>query len=106
MPKLELNLENLKDLGDGKIQVAFGLELQRALKDCLNRPNEKKARKVTLEVSATPIAQEGECEGVNVAFDIKSTVPARRTQSYPLKITTAGQAWWMAESEEEAEQNR
>lgn len=106
MAKFELSLENLKELGDGKVQVAFGLELKRALMDCLNRPNEKKARKVTLDVSVTPVAQDGDCEGVNVAFDIKSTVPARKTQSYPLRITTQGQAWFQVETEEEAEETR
>lgn len=106
MPRVELTLENLKDLDSGKVQVAFGKELQRCLMDCLNRPNEKKPRKTTLELTVAPIAADGECEKVSIAFDVTSKIPARKTEAYSLGINTVGQAWFHAEEEEDAEQSR
>ncbi len=49
---------------------------------------------------------ESQCEGVFVAFDVKSTIPPRKTEAYPLGITTQGQAWFASEEREEAEQSR
>ena len=104
--RFELNLENLKELDGGKVQVAFGLELKKCLMDCLNRPNEKKSRKVSLECYVTPIAADRDCEGVTVAFDVRSSVPARKTEGYKLGITTQGQAYFVEETAEEAESSR
>lgn len=99
--RVQLTLENLKELDSGKVQVAFAKELQRCLLDCINRPNDKKSRKTTLEVSVVPKALEGQCEGVFVAFDVSSKIPPRKTDAYPLGITTAGQAFFSVGSEKE-----
>jgi hypothetical protein len=100
--RVELSLDNLTDLDDGKVQLMFAMELKRALLDCLNRPGEGKARKVSLICAVVPEADEaGNCEGVRVSFDVKSTLPARKTLQYPMGITKAGQAWFSKEEEED-----
>lgn len=104
--RVELTLSNLKDLDQGKVPIMFGLELKKALQDCLNRPSLKKARKVTLELEITPVANEGECEKVLIGFDVKSRIPPRRTEAVPLGITHAGQAWFYNEEPEDLEATR
>lgn len=79
MPFLELTLASLDQLDDGRVSKAFLHELQRAVKDCMDRPGDKKPRTVTLELNIKPVvSSEGgliEMEGADGEFTIKSKVP-------------------------------
>ena len=101
MQKVELNLESLAELDSGKIQACFAAELKRAVADCVNRPSNKKNRTVNLLLTMTPKMNEndGSCEGIKVAFDVKSNVPARSTNAYDMGVTQAGQAWFTSDEE-------
>lgn len=104
MERMELTLEHLADLDEGKVQLMFAAELKRALLDCLNRPTEKKVRKVSLLVEIKPQCdQEGNCENVNIGFDVKASIPARRTKVYELGITNGGQAFFMVDADADVE---
>lgn len=100
MERVELTLASLADLDDGKVVLMFGAELKRCLQDCLNRPTDGKARKVSLVCSVKPVADDdGDCRGVRMGFDVKSALPPRTTIEYPLDVTKAGQAVFNREAE-------
>ncbi len=102
MAHIKLTLESIaRELDSGKIQVGFAKELERVLQDCLNRPSNKKKRTVTMTFSIVPEAHEGQCEGIRLAADIKSTIPARASSEYPLGINVNGQAWFTLEDDVE-----
>jgi len=98
----QATLQNIAaELDNGKIQTAFAKEMERVLKDCLNRPSNKKKRTVTLVFSVMPEAHEGQCESIRLAADIKSSIPARTSTEYPLGININGQAWFTVEDDAE-----
>jgi hypothetical protein len=84
---MEFSLENLKLLDFGKIGVAFSAEVQRVVKDCLDRPGDENARAVSIKFNFKPAAEPGsnDCEQVNVECEITSSVPKRRTKVYQMQ---------------------
>lgn len=82
-------LENLKDFSNGHPAAAFESLLKRAVTDCLERPGDDRARKVTLQVSLIPTpSQKGEPDGVTITVDSKCTVPDYR--SNPVQMGVKG----------------
>lgn len=108
MPFVELTLKSLEELDDGRVSKAFAHELRRAVQDCLDRPRDKKARTVTLELSLTPcVTDEGgiiEATGADGEFSIKSKVPTRKSKTYSFKANKKGQLAYSSESPENADQ--
>ncbi len=79
----ELRLEELESLDDGRVVAAFNQALKRAARDCEDRPGEEAVRKVTLQCEIKPLMSEsGDLEDVEVSFQIKDTVPTRKTKKY------------------------
>jgi len=88
---MQLTLDNLKDLDDGRVMVAFAQELRRAVMDCMDRPGETQARTVALEFAVSPVVgEEGMCEEARGDFKIKSKVPVRKTKSYSFAVNKRG----------------
>lgn len=84
MALIPLNLQTLDRL-DPKLQAAFSTHLRRAVQDCLDRPAEKKARRVLLEVEVTPILDDdGGCSRVNADFKFRDKLPDRRSRTYEM----------------------
>lgn len=91
MPLVQLTLESINDLDDGRVAVAFMQELRRAVTDCMDRPGDTTARSVSLEFKIKPvIGDEGQCEGANGEFEIKSKVPTRKSKTYSFGTNTKG----------------
>lgn len=90
--KMRLTLETLKDLDLGKVNAAFDRELAHVVKDCIDRPDDRTARTVSLELAVTPEAEGGVCEVVNGEFTIKSKVPPRRSRRYEMAVKPTGVA--------------
>lgn len=87
MALIKFDLGTLKDLDGGRVAAAFQHALQRAVVDCEDRPGEKKARKVVLEAEVIPIAgPENSCDGTNVTFRVKDTIPTRTSRQYAMGI--------------------
>lgn len=86
MRQEQFTLENLRLLDFGKIGAAFNAELERVVKDCMDRPRDDNARKVSITFNLTPEADptaiEADCEAVTVECEITSAVPKRRTKIY------------------------
>ncbi len=94
MNETALNLENLKQLDLGKISVAFDVELQRVVKDCMDRPGDKKCRKVAIIFLLSPTDEStgtGDANDVlHVGCEITSAVPKRRTRVYAMRPRVNG----------------
>lgn len=105
MPIVELNLANLNDLDDGRVATAFLHELRRVVQDCMDRPGDKSARKVTLEFTLKPVIDEGgSCEAAEGDFKIKSTVPVRKSKTYSFGVNKKGHLSYSTNSPENIDQ--
>lgn len=101
----EFNLEALKEMADGKVAAAFNRILRDAVKDAMDRPGEKAARTVSLQLSITPvIGQEGMCESVNVAAQISGKTPKYHSAPVNCTAKTTGQLLFNSMSEDHADQ--
>lgn len=85
------NLENLRLLDSGMITQIFKLEMDRVVKDCMERPLLDKPRKVAIVFEVTPKSQSPnvtigtiDCDRVNVEAAVESSVPKQRTQVYEM----------------------
>ena len=82
----------MEDLDGGRIHEAFAQELKRVVMDCDDRPGDKKPRKVLLQLDIAPIIDEhGNLDSVAGAFQIKSTVPQRKSKVYSFGVRQGGQ---------------
>jgi len=94
----ELNLENLKDLDLGRANMMFMAALAQAVRDCINRPADERARKVTLELTLKPvcetIGQTLSCEGARGVFICRSKIPHWETPEVDFGIKESGQLYF------------
>lgn len=106
MALLQLDLASLNDLDDGRVAVAFMHELKRAVSDCIDRPGDKNARTVSLELKITPVvdADSGQCEEAHGEFQIKSKVPQRKSKTYSFGIRKGGMLAFNSNSPEQVDQ--
>ena len=89
--RMTLDLSNLKDFDFGKADAAFNKCLENAVRDLLDRPGDKTARKVVLQVELTPIIQQdGDVVDADVNFQCLAKLPAYRTANRPAAIDRQG----------------
>lgn len=102
---VQLSLKSLNDLDNGRVSLAFMQELKRCVDDCMDRPGDKSARTITLELKLEPVIGEGgECEGADGEFSIKSKVPQRRSKTYSFRTNKSGHLAYSSESPENVNQ--
>lgn len=83
---MQLDLENLRVLDDGRLEAAFEQELRHVVLDLMDRPGDDRERSVQFKVKFKPVCDEtGECESVNVQVDIGSKLPSRKSRVYDMK---------------------
>lgn len=88
---LPLNLETLHDLGDGELGILIRNQLQRIARDCLDRPHDKTKRKVTIEISASPVCNpRGEFTHTTIEIESKAKIPVYRTSPYQMQADVNG----------------
>lgn len=83
----ELSLATLQEAHNRAIAIAFDEELQRVIEDLKNRPNEKKARSLNLQISFTPVADDNDAtllDATNITFQVSSSVPKRKSSAITL----------------------
>ena len=80
----EFSLETLVELDGSRICEAWNQAVQRVARDCEDRPAEKKARKVVLELELVPVFDhEGHVlDSCNGTFKVKDNVPVRQSKEY------------------------
>ncbi len=87
-----LSLDTLKDFDFGKANVAFEHALRKIVRDIIDRPGDKSARKVILTTELTPqLEQDGDVVSASVGFLIEAKIPKWKTQPQPTNVTSRGQ---------------
>lgn len=100
-----LTLESLENLDLGKASLAFNQQIKRIAVDCLDRPGDVNARKVTLEVAAKPVVNDdGSCERVKLQIQVTSKIPSYRTRVYDLGLRKNGVLVFSEDSPENFDQ--
>jgi hypothetical protein len=95
MALLQLRLETLKDLDFGRPAVAFEQGLADAVRDCIDRAHDNRARKVTLEMVLIPVIEDdGDCNQVEGEFKIKTVLPHRQTKPYSFGLNRQGRLFF------------
>jgi hypothetical protein len=81
----KLSCETLPSIGEGRFAKCVDHALEQVEIDCKERPNELKPRKVVVTIVVTPTSAVGEeLETVDVAFDVKHSIPMMRTRPYSM----------------------
>lgn len=89
--RLQLSIQSLDELDNGIVALQFLKHLQRAAADCLDRPGDKTKRKVTLEFTFSPAAdQSGSADTADCVAEIKSKIPVHRSRTYEMGLSKAG----------------
>lgn len=89
MEMREFQFKELGTLDNGLVEIGMNKALERAVRDCMDRPGVDKDRKVTLEACLRPVSDEhGVCEEVEIVFKVKDTSPVRETKAYPFSART------------------
>lgn len=89
-----ITLDTLSTIDEGRIKAAVDLHLKKLTSDCIDRPGCKTPRKLKLELFVVPQVDPdtGQCDDVNIEFDIGSKVPNHRSRPVNCKVrkTSAG----------------
>ncbi len=88
------SLNNLPDLDGGRALETFQNSLRVAVKDCMDRPGDKRVRKVVLQMTLTPVARiDGtsiDCDGADANFQVKTMLPHYETQPVNFGVQQSG----------------
>lgn len=99
----ELTLSTISDLDD-RIDKVIQQELQRAARDCRERPEEGKPRKVMLQIELTPVFEDGECGDINVQFFVDGKNPTRRTRLYRVGVNRQNKLFFSPDNPQDISQ--
>lgn len=94
MGLMRFDLDTLKSLDGGIAPKMFLDAMRRAVKDCLERPGDKRARKVTLQMTLTPVpvinGNTIDCDGARGAFQCKVKIPDYETREVDFGVQNSG----------------
>lgn len=105
MARQIFSLAQLVNLDLGKVDTAFRHELQRAIADIEDRPENEKPRVVTLKMALKPEeVVQGQAETVAAGFQISLDVPKKHTRIYSMRVMQNHELLFNAESPENPNQ--
>lgn len=91
---MNLNLAALSHIDSGKVNLAFQRAIEDCLRDVVDRPRDKKARKITMEFSIVPVLGEDPADenkllatGTTGEIKIRTSIPDRITKPYSFALT-------------------
>jgi hypothetical protein len=91
--KKQLTIETMGQLDDGAVGVVVNQLITDILKDCEERPGLDKKRKLTLELTVTPVLDKVRpvLKGVDIDTSVKATIPSQalRTAYCQANLQTA-----------------
>ena len=82
---ISLSLSTIAELNP-KVDDLVREQIARATRDCIERCEINKARKVKIQIEVTPEVEDGICEDVNVQIFIDDELPPRRTRAYRMGV--------------------
>jgi hypothetical protein len=89
-----LSMETLKEIDSGMVMELFHSALQHAVTDCMERPADKRPRKVTLQLTLKPVAEINgtmiDCDGVRGCFQCRAKLPDMETKTYDFGVQQGG----------------
>jgi len=87
MARRIFSLGEMINLDMGKIDAAFRMEMQRAVEDILDRPEDDADRTVMLKMKLRPedVAQ-GNVDTVCVGFELDLKLPKKSTRAYSMRV--------------------
>ena len=89
--RLEISLDNLKNLGIGEVHALFAHAVKKIVADIEGRPTLKKARVITLQFDFTPVAtDQGELDLIKMAVQLRTKTPDSATKEFELKVSKGG----------------
>jgi hypothetical protein len=94
MGLMRLSLESIKEVQGGVALEMFQNALHRAVRDCIDRPGDKRVRKVTLQMNVTPVAVVNgntiDCDGAKGVFQCRSKMPDYETAEIDFGVQNSG----------------
>lgn len=87
--EVPVGFESLAELDNGKLDLLLRNHLALIARDCINRPHEKKRRKVTLVFQAVPDL-DGEACTVKLNVQCRSRVPDFQSREYEMRPANNG----------------
>ena len=102
--QLELTLSSTAELSHGAVGVAVDRLIKQAVRDCIDRPSDKRPRTVTLGLFITPTPRiEGQsvtCEGAKGVAKAKLKIPDYETSEIDFGVRNNGSAIFAPHSPE------
>jgi hypothetical protein len=93
-------------MDNGKIDKLLTQGLKQVIQDCVDRPTDKKPRKVTLQLDFVPIPDDlGTCDEVSMSVQSKVTVPVKRTKTYSVGAKPSGEGFLNLASDDNVNQS-
>lgn len=84
-------MATMAEIDGGRIREAFDQALRRCEIDCKDRPGDGAARVVNMTVRLTPVLDvDGEMNSVDIQFQVKDSVPTRKSKVYNMRSTEGG----------------
>lgn len=75
----------------GLVEEAWNQDQARVVADCVDRPAMAKERTVTLTMRIMPyVGDDGKLAGSKVSYDIKCTIPGKKSKSYDMGFGRGG----------------
>lgn len=90
MSVYEFSLANLPHLDEGRLALAFQQAITRAVADCEDRPGEGKGRSIALVAEIVPVMFDNHLDTVNVSFQVKESLPTRKSKTYNMGVRKGG----------------
>lgn len=91
----KFGLEELGSLDLGKAKTAFEKLVKTAVRDCEDRPADKRIRKVTLTMTLAPVPVINgttiDCESIKSTLKTACRIPDYETQTYDFGIRSGGE---------------
>lgn len=89
-----LTLSTMEDLDYGKAMQAFQELLRQAVQDCINRPGDKRVRKIILQFNLVPVAEISgntiDCDSAKGSFTVRFKPPDYETSVVDFGVRNNG----------------
>lgn len=94
MPLQRFSLASMSQLDGGMAVETFQDAVQRAVKDCIERPGDKRARKVVFQLTIVPVpiitGNTIDCDGAKGTFQCKVKIPDWETREVDFGVQNSG----------------
>jgi hypothetical protein len=92
MAAQQLSLETVSAVDAGEVARAWNIAVERAIRDCQDRPANPKVRKVVLQVEFMPASgEDGAVDDLDVNFLVQERFPAIMTGVITMRVRKRGQ---------------